>query len=170
MTTHAQPGAAAQGFALHLHLQGGAPVNDADVERTLFRAHAPATHAPPPSLVSLPEKWRQDDETTLEPSNLRRDSAQLSFSCPQNASRWLDAVSLDGGETSPVCAAVCPESASRDDLSETALRSFQQSRFHREQTPRRGTSGNRRGTWQRRFVGRTNVGCLDHMSGSKTGL
>lgn len=42
---------------------------------------------------------------------------------------------LDGGETSP---------SSRDDLSQTALRSFQQSRFHRDQKPRCGTSGNRR--------------------------
>lgn len=39
MTTHAQPGAAARGFTLHLHLQGGPPPNDA----ALFRAaHAAA--------------------------------------------------------------------------------------------------------------------------------
>lgn len=103
MTTHAQPGAAAQGFALHLHFP--------------LTPTPPLTPPPPrwrPLVVSqvvispfrrlhlLPEKWRQDDETTPEPSNLRRDSAQLRFSWSQNppvGRRHRD--SLDGGETSP---------------------------------------------------------------------
>lgn len=140
MTTHAQPGAAARGFCTPPPFAGRAA--------TERRRPVPCRSRRRRSGCD----GRRDDEMIREPSNLRRDSA--GHPSPGQPG-WR--------RSSGVC-------ASRDELSETALRSFQRSRFHRDQKLQCGTSGSRRRIWQRRFVGRINVGRLDHMSGSKTEL